>query len=78
MAGHVLAIHVLLLRKEGVDARHKAGHDGVALSATGSCIPIASMRHAEVGGDNVLVALDVVGGGVGDLAAVIEHDHALG
>jgi hypothetical protein len=31
MAGLVPAIHVLLLqsRKKDVDARHKAGHDGV-------------------------------------------------
>jgi hypothetical protein len=28
MAGLVPAIHVLLASKKGVDARHKAGHDG--------------------------------------------------
>jgi len=28
MAGLVPAIHVVLVKKEGVDARHKAGHDG--------------------------------------------------
>jgi len=27
MAGHVPAIHVFLHRRQGVDARHKAGHD---------------------------------------------------
>ncbi len=27
MAGLVPAIHVFILRKEGVDARHEAGHD---------------------------------------------------
>jgi len=27
MAGLVPAIHVFLAKKEGVDARHKAGHD---------------------------------------------------
>jgi hypothetical protein len=28
MAGLVPAIHVLLSGRKGVDARHKAGHDG--------------------------------------------------
>jgi hypothetical protein len=28
MAGLVPAIHALLCFREGVDARHKAGHDG--------------------------------------------------
>jgi len=28
MAGLVPAIHVLISAMEGVDARHKAGHDG--------------------------------------------------
>jgi hypothetical protein len=28
MAGLDPAIHVLLVQKKGVDARHKAGHDG--------------------------------------------------
>jgi hypothetical protein len=33
MAGLVPAIHVLLgYSKEDVDARHKAGHDGAAIS----------------------------------------------
>jgi hypothetical protein len=27
MAGLLLAIHASLAKKEGVDARHKAGHD---------------------------------------------------
>jgi hypothetical protein len=31
MAGLVPAIHVLAKVKEDVDARHKAGHDGVNL-----------------------------------------------
>jgi hypothetical protein len=29
MAGLVPAIHVLLSGQKGVDARHKAGHDGM-------------------------------------------------
>jgi hypothetical protein len=29
MAGLVRAIHALMLSQEGVDARHKAGHDVV-------------------------------------------------
>jgi hypothetical protein len=32
MAGLVPAIHALLGRKKGVDARHKAGHDVDGLS----------------------------------------------
>ena len=36
------------------------------------------MRHAEIGVDHLLVALDLVGRAVGDLAAVFEHDHAVG
>ena len=34
MAGLVPAIHVLFSAKEDVDARHKAGHDGVCVAAT--------------------------------------------
>jgi hypothetical protein len=30
MAGLVPAIHVFAAQKEDVDARHKAGHDGVS------------------------------------------------
>jgi hypothetical protein len=37
MAGLVPAIHVLLVRKKDVDARHKAGHDdGEASTSKGS------------------------------------------
>jgi hypothetical protein len=36
MAGLVPAIHALLSRsKKGVDARHKAGHDGTTTGANG-------------------------------------------
>ena len=37
----------------------------------------ASMRHAEIGRDHALVALDFVRLAVGDLAAVFEHDDAV-
>jgi hypothetical protein len=34
MAGLVPAIHVFALAKKGVDARHKAGHDGIKYRTT--------------------------------------------
>src|SRR5712691_8675587 len=37
-----------------------------------------SMRNAEIGVDHGLVFLDLVGRAVGDLAAVVEHDDAIG
>jgi hypothetical protein len=33
MAGLVPAIHAFAKKKEGVDARHKAGHDSICLKA---------------------------------------------
>src|SRR5712691_11130614 len=36
------------------------------------------VRLAQIGADHVLVALDLFRDRVGDLAAVIEHDHAVG
>src|SRR5271168_1492277 len=42
----------------------------------GSCA--RPVRHAEIGADHVLIALDFLGRGIGDLAAVIEHDDAIG
>jgi len=34
MAGLVPAIHVFLFKKQDVDARHKAGHDGGGIELT--------------------------------------------
>jgi hypothetical protein len=39
MAGLVPAIHVLFMRNQDVDARHKAGHDEPAGRATALNIP---------------------------------------
>src|SRR6476659_1949583 len=37
-----------------------------------------SMRHAEIGVDHRLVALDLLGRSVRDLAAIVKHDDAIG
>jgi hypothetical protein len=37
MAGLVPAIHDFLFKKQDVDARHKAGHDGGWLHTSGKC-----------------------------------------
>ena len=42
------------------------------------CVTSPSMRHAEIGVDHRLVALDLVGRAVGDLDAVVEDHHAVG
>ncbi len=53
MAGLVPAIHVLLRhKKEDVDARHKAGHDGDYPAARSAfsrwMISVASLRYASL------------------------------
>jgi hypothetical protein len=53
MAGLVPAIHVFLLEKQGVDARHKAGHDGASDSSvdierqTNECRAMRSVNKAK-------------------------------
>src|SRR6266850_6208511 len=43
-----------------------------------SSIEDPSVRHPEVGVDHLLVAAHLVGRAIGELAAVVEHHHAVG
>src|SRR6185369_10938667 len=49
-----------------------------SLYANSMAPPRRSVRFAEIGLDHVGIAPDVVGLAVGDLAAVVEHDDAVG
>src|SRR5258705_10728258 len=47
------------------------------MGATSTAYARSSMGHTQVGVDHALVGPDLVGSAVGDLAAVVERDHAV-
>src|SRR3712207_3563124 len=62
-------------RSRASDRRSRPGLRATADPAVCDAISAISVRHPEVGVDDALVALDLVGLAVGDLAPVVEdHD----